>query len=161
MYLPGHVVAGVGISAFSAPSRASHPVIHAFVGSRGWRASASRSTRSTRPRPSQRARGHPAPQLRRSRTTSRCGRPPDVASSPSRTCGLRPDRAPSRSFPARSFLSGVCACACRELRPCRSSGVSILVDDSADTVQPTYGEAFDLVVFKGLGPDSQGCRGDK
>jgi DNA-binding SARP family transcriptional activator len=49
------------------------------------------------------------------------------------------------------------ACACRKLRPHRSSDMLILVDDSAETVQPAYGEAFDLVVFKGLGPGSQGC----
>jgi len=39
--------------------------------------------------------------------------------------------------------------------------MSILVDDSAETVQPVYGEALDLVGFKGLWPDSQGCRGGK
>ena len=52
-------------------------------------------------------------------------------------------------------------CTCRELRTCSSSGMSILVDDSAETVQPVYGEALDLVGFKGLWPDSQGCRGGK
>jgi hypothetical protein len=37
--------------------------------------------------------------------------------------------------------------------------MSILVDDSAETVQPAYGDAFDLVGGKGLGPGSQGCCG--
>jgi hypothetical protein len=31
------------------------------------------------------------------------------------------------------------------------------MEDSAETVLPAYGEAFDPVRFKGLGPDSQGC----
>lgn len=35
--------------------------------------------------------------------------------------------------------------------------MSILVDDSAETVLSAYGEAFDLVGIKGLGPGSQGC----
>jgi hypothetical protein len=39
--------------------------------------------------------------------------------------------------------------------------MSILVDDSADTVLPAYGEAFDLVGLKGLGTRSQRCRSDK
>jgi hypothetical protein len=35
----------------------------------------------------------------------------------------------------------------------------ILVEDSAETVSPAYGEAFDPVSFKGLGSGSQGCCG--
>jgi hypothetical protein len=37
--------------------------------------------------------------------------------------------------------------------------MSIVVDDSADAVVSTYGEAFDVVGFKGLGEGLQGCRG--
>jgi hypothetical protein len=48
-------------------------------------------------------------------------------------------------------------CTCRELRTCSSSGMSILVDDTTQTVPPAYGQALDLVGLKGLGPGSQGC----
>ena len=48
-------------------------------------------------------------------------------------------------------------CACRELRTCSSSGMSILVDDTTETVPPAYGQALDLVGLKGLGPGPQGC----
>lgn len=34
--------------------------------------------------------------------------------------------------------------------------MSILVNDSAEMVQPAYGEAFELVGLKGLGSGSQG-----
>jgi hypothetical protein len=37
--------------------------------------------------------------------------------------------------------------------------MSILVEDSAETVSPAYGEAFDPVGFKGVGSGSQGCCG--
>ncbi len=37
--------------------------------------------------------------------------------------------------------------------------MSIFVEDSAETVSPAYGEAFDPVGFKGLGSGSQGCCG--
>ncbi len=37
--------------------------------------------------------------------------------------------------------------------------MAVLVDDSAETVPPIYGEAFDLVGFKRLGPCPRGCRG--
>lgn len=39
--------------------------------------------------------------------------------------------------------------------------MSILMDDSAETVHPAYGEAFDLVGFKGVGPGSQRCGSSK
>jgi hypothetical protein len=39
--------------------------------------------------------------------------------------------------------------------------MSIVVDDSAETVQPAYGEAFDLVGLKRLRPGSQRCGGSK
>jgi hypothetical protein len=31
------------------------------------------------------------------------------------------------------------------------------MDDSAETIQPAYGKAFDLVGVKGLGPGTQGA----
>jgi hypothetical protein len=39
--------------------------------------------------------------------------------------------------------------------------MSILVDDTTETVQPAYGVAFELVGFKGPGPGAQGCRSGK
>lgn len=48
-------------------------------------------------------------------------------------------------------------CACRKLRPCRLSSLAILVDDSAESVLPIYGEAFDLSGFDRLRPDQQEC----
>ena len=36
--------------------------------------------------------------------------------------------------------------------------MAVLVDDSAETVLSVYGEAFNLVGFKRLGPRPQGCR---
>lgn len=44
--------------------------------------------------------------------------------------------------------------------PCRSSGLSVFVDDSAESVVSVYGEAFDLVGSKGLGEGLQGCGGE-
>ncbi|MBA8923821.1 hypothetical protein BC739_001018 [Kutzneria viridogrisea] len=39
--------------------------------------------------------------------------------------------------------------------------MSILMEDSTETISPAYGEAFDPVGFKGLGPGSQGyCDGE-
>jgi hypothetical protein len=39
--------------------------------------------------------------------------------------------------------------------------MSVLVDDSAETILSVYGEAFDPAGFKGLGQVSQGCRSGK
>jgi hypothetical protein len=50
-------------------------------------------------------------------------------------------------------------CACRKPHPCRLSDIAILMDDSAETVLSTYGEAFDLGWLKRLGPGSQGSCG--
>jgi hypothetical protein len=49
-------------------------------------------------------------------------------------------------------------CACRKLRPHRSSGTSTLVEDSAEAVSPAYGETFDPVETEQLGLGSQRCR---
>jgi len=39
--------------------------------------------------------------------------------------------------------------------------MTILVDDSAETVLSVYGEAFDLIGFKRLGTGQQGCCGSE
>lgn len=57
------------------------------------------------------------------------------------------------------FAFGQGRCACRKPRPCRSSSMSVLVDDSAETVLSTYLEAFDPIGFNRLRHGSQGCGG--
>jgi cation-transporting ATPase I len=58
---------------------------------------------------------------------------------------------------AEHALRALAACTCRKHHPCRSSGRSILVDDSAKTILPTYGEAIDPFSLEGLGQGLQRC----
>ncbi|MEV6871446.1 ANTAR domain-containing protein [Amycolatopsis sp. NPDC051128] len=46
-------------------------------------------------------------------------------------------------------------CGCRKSRPRMSNGISVLVEDSPESILPAYHEAFDPVGFKRLGPGSQ------
>ena len=43
------------------------------------------------------------------------------------------------------------------MRPYRSSGVPVLVEDPAESVAPAYVQAFDVARFERSGDSSQGC----
>jgi hypothetical protein len=49
-------------------------------------------------------------------------------------------------------------CACRLPHPCSSGGMSVLVDDAAESVSPAYVQEGDLPGFERFGHCAQGCR---
>jgi hypothetical protein len=54
-------------------------------------------------------------------------------------------------------LQAEVSCACRKFRPCRSSGISVLVNDSTEAILSMHGEVMNLVGFKDARHGAKWC----